>query len=215
MKIQRVHQVALLALTVLLLTPALLLAENKTYDKRFIRQRAAVSGDCQDRDHCVGVRGDTAYNYQVVGERDNTSAVERGNLNVNREGLQVDESTREKYNLKQDDLKDVRGVQQYVETKEGINGKTGGNVGNIDVQNNRRVRDVDNSVEVKGDIQGTSQVGTVQLEDSKAASVSTATQVQGGVNARSGQKSRIGGVVLNNSSVTDEIDSTTLIKGRK
>jgi hypothetical protein len=215
MKTQRIRQIALLALVVLLFTPALLLAENATYNKRLIRQRAATGGDCQDRDHCIGVRGDKAYNYQVVGERDNNSAVERGNLSVNRDGLQVDESTREKYNLKQDDLKDVRGVQQYVETKEGINGKTGGSVGNIDVQNNRQLRDVDNSVEVKGDIQGASQVGTVQMKNSKAASVSSAVQVQGGVDARSGQKAQIGGVVLSKSAITDEIDTTTLIKGRK
>lgn len=205
----------LLALTMLLFTPAHLLAENTTYKKRLIRQRAAVSGTCQDRDHCMGVRGDKAYNYQVIDQRTHTSAVERGNLSVNRDGLQVDENTREKYDLEQGDLEGVRSVQQHVKTREGISSRTGGNVGSITVQNNRSVRDVNSSVEVKGGIQGAGNVGTVQLQNSKAASVNTHVQVQGGVDARGGQKVQVGGVVLDNSSVTDGIDSITIIKGRK
>jgi len=221
MNMRRVRYSAILALTLLLFTPAFMQGENKTFGKTIIRHRATVGGECVDRNHCAGVVGDKAYNYQANERHAKTGTeVERGNLTVDRKGLQVDEKSREKFDLKKDDLEDVRSVHQYVETKQGIDGRADGRtveMGAINVKDNRNVRKIENIVEVDGDIKNVNQtkVGTVELKNSKAETISNTVQVKGQIDAGKGQKSTVGGVILNKSEVTDGIDSATLIKGKK
>lgn len=195
------------------------------FRKRIIKHRANVGGDCEERDNCIGIIGDKVYNYQEInrhGEQLSLKEVDdvvKGKLTIDRDGLEIDEATRENFGLKENDIKDVRNVYQYLEIKRDISGSRDGHeldVGHIENKNNRKIRNIENIVRVKGGVKGVrnGNLGQVSLKKSRTRQISNSTMVDRGVGLSSGQVLSIGGVIIDSGTVTDGIESSVFIKGR-
>lgn len=199
--------------------------DAREFGKRLIRHRANIGGDCEDRDNCVGIVGNRLYNYQEIDRRSERRVLkdmedaEKGKLTIGREGVEIEKATREKFDLNNGDIKDVRNVHQYVEVKRDIKGNVDGKVldlGSIENKYNRKMRSIQNIVEVNGDIKGVSggNVGQVTLKKSKMRQISNSATIDGRVNLKNRHSFSVGGVVIENGAVTDGIKSNVIIKGR-
>ncbi len=195
------------------------------FRKRIIKHRANVGGDCEERDNCIGIIGDKVYNYQEIdrhgdqpGLKDMDDVI-KGKLTIDRDGLEIDEATRETFGLKENDIKDVRNVHQYLEIKRNISGSRDGHeldAGHIENKDNRKIRNIENIVKVKGSIKGVrnGNLGQVSLKKSKTRQISNTTTVNRGVDLSNGQVLSIGGVIIDSGTVSDGIESSVFIKGR-
>ncbi len=192
------------------------------FRKQMIKHRANVGGDCEDRNHCVGIIGNKIYNYQKIKHHEKLSLkdmddVEKGNWTINREGVKIDETTREKFGLNDSDVKNVRSVHQYIEIKREIKSPLDGSeveLGYIDNKNNRRIREIENIVNTKGIRGAEGHVGQVRLKKGRMEQVRTSVAIDGTTDTRNRQVLSIGGVVIDNGSVSHGMKSNVFVKGR-
>ncbi|MDR3089445.1 MAG: hypothetical protein LBU39_06470 [Desulfobulbaceae bacterium] len=187
------------------------------YDKKFIKSRAR-QGECSDDDNdCINVTGNKAYSYQQHGYKNTMDREEKGNIEVSRDGKLAGDDISKKFRKKT-----IKEVHQYVNIHKDVDLNDKDNRGNknmevgaikIDAGAGRKVRQVENIVEVARNPKNADNVTIGAIEARKGASVGEINNqvTTKGVNADG--RVNIGGVRVGDGATVDQIHSDTTVNG--
>lgn len=208
----------LICLTLLIVLPPKGDCQMTQFKKMIIKHRANLGGDCEDRDNCMGIIGKNVYNYHVMKQSNlkKLDNIQKGNLNINKEGLQINESTLEMFGIDKDEIKDIKNIHQYIEFKRNIKGSYNEqniDIGYIENEQNSSIHEIENITNircVKNVKKG--RIGQVNINHGKIKAINSDTVINRKINLRRNQSLSIGGITMNQGTVTNKINSNTLIK---
>jgi len=188
------------------------------FKKMIIKHRANLGGECEDRDDCMGVIGNRVYNYHEIKNNNfkDLDNIQKGNLNVNKKGLQINESTLERFGIDKNEIKDVKNIHQYIEFKRTIKGSYNEqniDIGYIENKQNRSIHEIENLTKIRGIKNVRSgRIGQVHINHGKTKMIYTNTVINKKINLHRNQSLSIGGVKMDKGTVTNKINSKNLIK---